>query len=630
MFRKLIILAILAFAPTASLAKDDAVLLCNGKYALAQEMLDAAYGKYGTIYTGGSDGSHGSYNGNDVGATIDLWRLWRGLPDLRFRDAHTFDYRSDWGWDFSGFGRTAEDFAIILRIAERPQATGLSEVYRFITARFLNSLVSAGSGPGWWLAPDSEDATERQKLAIAVATPGSLMEWLLVMQADSDTPDSMAWVKRGDWMMGRRVPRGLDTPQSLLRNLVSDRIHTQAGLEWQVAAMVTPAEYAVSAVRFYEVYKSRGAFGEVELEALQYLPIEMRRNAMANLAMQAVWRIGLFPRSAEDASARLEGLAALSPSPEFSSWLFVGRAWTAGSVDELIAFHDGAHLDVRSVDTLNLLALDDLAAFADKVPLPEEQHRMLVTVVATRAFVLGRLDLSRQYLTKLQGLMPDYQVPIQEALAGPGDDEVQVARAFLALPRPTVRLSAYENKRVGYFASELNGYFRDIDLPLRMVSAAILNGDLRSWMEAPPKLNGWSLVRRAQRRGRVYDDRDEQPFIPDEWQRDPGFPFLKLIAWDELGQLGTCHGLTNRLSEVLVNWVDRNSDNWVERLVIDDSAFPGILRRIVVLNRLSPGALINGKPAGQRAFALLKDRYPDSGDALATPYWFYEDQGCKE
>ena len=27
--------------------------LCGGKYALAQEILDAAHGKYGTIYSGG-------------------------------------------------------------------------------------------------------------------------------------------------------------------------------------------------------------------------------------------------------------------------------------------------------------------------------------------------------------------------------------------------------------------------------------------------------------------------------------------------------------------------------------------------------------------------------------------------
>jgi hypothetical protein len=92
----------------------------------------------------------------------------------------------------------------------------------------------------------------------------------------------------------------------------------------------------------YEGYKRNGQFGEVTLEALQYLPEEMRRNAMATLASQAVWRIGRRPLSAEDASARLEGLAARSPSPEFSTWLFGGRAWTAGSVKELIAFHGGA------------------------------------------------------------------------------------------------------------------------------------------------------------------------------------------------------------------------------------------------------------------------------------------------
>jgi hypothetical protein len=471
------------------------------------------------------------------------------------------------------------------------------------------------------------------------------------MQADSDTPDAVGWVKRSDWIMGRRARWGVDTPKSLLTSLVSERAHARLGLEWQVAAIVTdglseegdslyaglilncdltPEEYAVSAVRLYEVYKKQGLYHEVALEALQYLPKEMRQNAMANLAMQAVWRIGIGQRQSDDAGPRLAGMAALSPSPEFFNWLFVGRAWTAGSIDKLIAFHDGTKLDERSVDTLNLLALDDLVAFADQATLPEEQRRMLMTVLATRAFVLGRLDLSRQYLTELKKLMPDYRAVMQAALAGPGGDEVQVARAILALPRPTVRLRAYENERTGNFGSQFGSYFRDIDLPLRMVSAAVLNRDYRSWMKAPQYPDWWSVQRRAQRRGRVYDDRDERPFIAEEWQRFGGFPFLKLIAWDELSQLDACHGLTNRLSEVLVGWVDGNSDNWLERLMIDDSTYPGVLRRVVILNRLSPGALIDGKPAGQRAFALLQEHYPESTEAQATRYWYYEDQGCRE
>jgi competence protein ComGC len=55
MLRLLLFVSGLFLLALPAVAHDGDRLLCDGKYAAAQDMLDAAYGKYGTIYTGDPD-----------------------------------------------------------------------------------------------------------------------------------------------------------------------------------------------------------------------------------------------------------------------------------------------------------------------------------------------------------------------------------------------------------------------------------------------------------------------------------------------------------------------------------------------------------------------------------------------
>jgi hypothetical protein len=636
--RLLGLLALLLILPLSAMAQG----LCNGRYKLAEEMLDAAYGRFGTIYTGGPGSS---YSGADIGPTIDLYRLWHGLPDLRFRDAQEFDYTRDWGRDFGGFGDTADDLALILRIASRPQAKGLTEEFRYVTARYLNTMVDAGSGPGWWLAPGPSDQSDRQKLVMAAATPGSLMEWLLVMMALSDTPQAVAWVNDGAWATSTRDHYDMRSPFAQVRTLVANRRASEPGLEWQVAAHIvkggpgdfshavqtctaTNAEYAADAVAGFHRLEGRATHPDRAI--LTTLPDKMRNLALGHLAMVAVRDLGRAP---DDPANRevLDWIATNSPSPDFTAWLNVGRVWAAQNMAEVIALLGDAPLDRRTIDTLNLLSLHDLTLFADQAKLPADQQGMVMTVVATRAFVLGDQVMARRHLSTLAPLMPDYTAVISAALNGPGGAEVQNARALLALPRPTVWLRSYDNDDMQYAQ---NAYrFSAINLPLRFVSAGVLNRDLASWMLEPfmesRRYWGWSGADRARRRGRVYHDPYARPFIPDDFEYDAGYPFLRLIAWDELGRLDLCHGLTQRLSAVLIHWVDQDSASWLKRLLTDQTTFPEVLRRVIVLNKVAPGALVDGRPAGQRAFALLSSRFADTPAGQATKYWYHTDQGCQ-
>ena len=70
--------------------------LCHEKYSDVAQMIDATYEKYGTLYSGGEHW----HQLDHVGATVDLYRLWRGLPDLKLRnlariiDAHPEDLKT--------------------------------------------------------------------------------------------------------------------------------------------------------------------------------------------------------------------------------------------------------------------------------------------------------------------------------------------------------------------------------------------------------------------------------------------------------------------------------------------------------------------------------------------------------
>jgi hypothetical protein len=241
--------------------------------------------------------------------------------------------------------------------------------------------------------------------------------------------------------------------------------------------------------------------------------------------------------------------------------------------------------------------------------------------------------MTRRYLIALQALQPDYAKVTQNALNGPGGPEVQNVRALLALPYPTVWLRSLNYEETNSYDGNYDFHFHRLDLPLRFSSAGVLNRDLRQWLAYPFSENhpfgAYEPARRARLRGRVYIGQDEAPLVPDDWESDAGLSFLRLIAWDELAQLGVCHGLTNRLSTVLVDWIDTNSDTWVERMLVDTSEYPALLRRVIFLNKRSSGGLIEGRPAGQRAFALLSTRFPDSREAVATKYWYFDDKGCR-
>jgi hypothetical protein len=79
----------------------------------------------------------------------------------------------------------------------------------------------------------------------------------------------------------------------------------------------------------------------------------------------------------------------------------------------------------------------------------------------------------------------------------------------------------------------------------------------------------------------------------------PGVPFGRLAAMDELVLLGPESGLTQRLSEIIIDWADKGSDEWDEILAAQATPMAEALARIVRLNRYRNAGEVDGMFARQ-------------------------------
>lgn len=582
---------------------------CGSRFDAAEQMLDMAFVLYGTLYAGGSDELYGQAV-SGMGADIDLWRLWNGLADLRFRDAKAFKPWEDWGADFTRFGTQPQDLNWLLHVAGRAGDGEMPLLYRYVAARFLNSLIGAGEGPGWWAAPTPGASFPMAGAVLAEAKPGSLMEWLLVIQSQSDHANAVnwaSWAREPQWRWDYEM-----------QALVRERQGGAAAQAWAAAAALigardvavpevdcteTPAEHALRAVQAWGALARRHY--DPDLDLLDALPSGMRRQAMQHLAEAALLRV-----QGSDAAPRLlADLAARSPDARFAAWLSVGRSVLAPDLPSLIAAQTPGESHPFMAPFLNALSLDALTVFEAQVVLPPERHWQILRAIAARAFVLGRLPEARVALERMVQVDP----AIGPALRGPGGDAVQVARALMAMRTPTVWI---DGPGWGW---EPGDSWASYDLSRVAQGSGALDEALGWWAR------DWNAEERAGRRGRRTADAPEPVFSLTGVGRYDR-PFARLVALDELGRFGRCNGLLFHLNAVLIPWA-KAQDAWWRFADREDAA--GVLRQLVQMNRWRPGVTLGGKPAAQVAFGILKGRFGDTAAAEPVRFWHFTDIGCR-
>ncbi len=626
--------------------------MCSGRYAGAADMLNAAYGKYGTLYAGGD---HFHIRDN-VGATLDLWRLWNGLPDLKLREPGRFTpgWQNDPLLPGGTFSAQMRDDQInrAVQIVNTPTPPDLSDLQRYTISAVLDLATVAGQDPGWWHDPGAiATMPEGAQRSARRATTEPLITWLYLLQDASMAPWEPVWHRATpqdaapamqDDAAAFAAPQSPANPAAFAAATAALTAYSPDAAPLPLtrpvhACTATPAEYALWSVEVLEGL--RASHGGRFADLITYLPTKMRAIAATQMALSAVY--GADHRTLAQRRAVLDWAASFVPEPEVRAWLDTGRIYLAGSVSDLIRVTADAPLDARTLRALNVLSASDLRQFVEAQTRPSAQMQPLLSALAAREFVLGDLTAARHHLTLL-ATAPNPPLPeVTAALSSRGPEEVRVARALLALDAPSVWLRTAPT----YHLWDANIAVRNAgthlaDLPVEFQYAGFLDRDLNAWLlqdhDAYRGMHGYTIAAldRMKSRGQLSRPGASWPqtaltFRPSSPTAEMAFPFATLIAAAELDGLGPCDGLTKKLSSVLLDWADQGSTSWLGRHLLDHTAYAETLRRIILLNKRNPGVLVDGKPAGQRAYALLTTRFPATQAARSTKYWFYTAQGCQ-
>lgn len=637
--------------------------LCNGRYTVAEEILDATYGPFGTLYPGGGRAGPGH-----IGGLIDLYRLLADLPDLKFSEHFSNTYRQPpyhfpdefpayyftWFSELDNEGkREALDFAI--HTATRHSDVSLSKQTRIITRTYLNRMTLAGP-PGWWLTPEATERHARSssfpdgiRIIGDAARTEPFLDWVQYALAQSQIPSSVVWRYRPrpshqdemtaalrETLEEKARHYGTREWNALLSAFTGQRGQQQSQLSRVLKCTASDADYAFEMIVAYENLrrdwdpaKQWGMAPRRASETFQTLaalPEKMATHAIQNMVLLTLETANGY-RDKSAARQTLADLAAHTDDARFKSWINVARSYLAASFEEILEIHRDTPIDARTFRLLNLFPVAELQQFAELVSDRPEEETIFLQAIAARQFALGNSEAAQTALDRLAEINPDITQEIQYQ----GPLEVRVALRLMDLDRPSVWLRSAATHHIHDFGLTLRmrtkaGY----DLTLEFQTASFLNRDYASYMlQGGPSYSSTPAIFRAYRRHLDLQPPELMPFIPTGPVYGDGFPVLRLVAWDEVHRLSVCSGLSQKLSEAIIYWAREGTDTLWERYLAPREDMANALARVIRMGRHASGALVDGRPAGQVAMQLLQTRFANTDAAKTTRYWYFEDQGCR-
>ncbi|MBF0324722.1 MAG: hypothetical protein HQL42_06570 [Alphaproteobacteria bacterium] len=616
---------------------------CDGRYQAAAAMIDGAISRYDTVYSGGSHW----HRLDHVGATLDLYRLWRGLPDLGMRGLEGDDQFEN-PFDTDSW---AEAIAEAVELVENDPSGSSSEPERLKAAIVLDLATSVRRPADWWRAPDdAANPTVVQYTVARLAAERPLLDWLQTIITASDTPWSLAW----------HLDHGGQDHAAEYERLIADALDKYMagrGIEWAVAAQLfwhqgtahadalgriakdiedkvlkcaaSPAEYAAHAAGASVAGRYTGI--ALDRERMAVLPWSVQSVLARNAAMMAMARGG-----AVEAREVLERLVGITSEPGFQGWLNVARTYMADSVDTLIEIHRGHEPDTKSIRALNVLSVGDLLRLVRSEAFSGQAEIDILKGTVARLVALGRAGEARALLPRLTEKMVAIgdMTPIGVGTSSLPDD-VAMALAVSRHPglSPWIRgvgSHRYRYVDVGiYYFDEHGGRA----LPSAFSNGDAIQGDFETWLLLPQKwyrfqgMRGitWDAMERAhasRTRRQKNDETISPPAIFPPPPDQSSFGLARLAALDEIGQLQGERRLIRQVSLSLLRWADSQSGTWFKALLSNRDLVAEALHRVVMLNRYESGGDIDGVPLGKRAFKLLHKRFPRSDWAKKTPHWY--------
>ncbi|WP_341368254.1 hypothetical protein [Yoonia sp. BS5-3] len=631
--------------------------VCDGRYAAPAALIDAAYSKYGTLYSGGM-------NYESLGPTLSLYRLMMGLPDAGLMEP------ADRGLAFLDPPPTSVSAVLARSLARMrdPDFRKVTPEGQTDSEVLLNVYTTIGPFPGWWLTPDAPHLTETERV-IALFAHDDVLDWLLTIQAASARPHTISWGLQSGFRDGRSAAmRGLlvhalqryqdktSLPWLLaVMHMREDRRHmaylspelrtvfSQAeahvsALGTQVGACdATDAEYAAFAIARYEQERFAIASWRAEphaVDTLHYLPAILRQQAAVELAKIEIsglyygWNPMWSHLSADD-------LRRLADDPRFDSWLNAGASYRAGSVGALVDINADVPLHRDTIRLLNVLSADDLLHFARQRDAYPDEQRGLTTAAFLRLVALGRDDDAAEIVPEIMSLWPRRQELLEAAWARDGTLGYRLVMVALSLPAPRVVIALADDIPLQTNGDSFWTSARvSRDLPLSIRTGAFLTADFRNWMGSVGTISwmGYRVKQRAYRRGMTLPDPLTGKFTPlpetlGLYHRDH-LGLAGFAAWDELAQLGPQSGLANRIGREIIANARAQTSSW-RRFFADQEALAQELEMVIWQGRRMIHGDMEGRPLGQVAFALLHDRLGQTGTAQRVRYWYICRERCE-
>ncbi|MBD9504196.1 hypothetical protein IB256_25670 [Pseudomonas sp. PDM17] len=604
---------------------------CSGQYSNTREMVEAALRKYDTLYSGG-DHWHGI---DDVGATLDLYRLWRDLPDWHLRELQL-------GWQYV---LPPEDEPVLSEqhqwIAEQVDGSPLQPEQKFDAIVGLDLAGRISKPVDSWLS-DADSYSPQ-------------WTWLQLVMNASDAPWAIVphLMQAGD----PRLPAF-----ARLKDLAWKRYEKTGGIAWAVAAqaLLPIGETDAKAAGLFQLWQSRvercsasqseyaawavtaptrwvasrmGAEQISDLSLLfQQLPVSAQRMVIRNWSWATLLASFDPPTWPDDSAARLEaiaGVARLSPV-DLSPWVNVARTYLASTLEELITIHRDNKVEAKSARAFNLLSAANLARLAETPALTPEMRKALVMTAFARHVALGNVEQAMHLLPLLQQVAPEQAPAIDLRLGQALPQQIRLELIALDNPQMSTWLVTADVNEDDVAIEQRNSRPRR-DLPRELAYSMAIEQDLQAWLLLPQKwdrfLGMHGYVLGALDRNYASTSRTKPAAVvpPVLFRMSPDSPddhLGRLVAWDEMPRLVEGNGLSHTISRDIVEWVDSESDSWLKRLLIDQELMAQALGQVVRLNRGEAGGMLGQQPSGQVAFQLLHRRFPNSEAAKRTPYWY--------
>ena len=666
---------LLFLSPLAASAKnattpDPENTVCNGRYAAASEILQAM--KYGTLYSGG-DHFHVL---DDVGQTVDMYRLWRGLPDWHLRAAGgdgTDEYLKSGG---------SVSFDWLLGNAP---ASGKSPAETSATVCTLDRKAAVTRPADAWL--DDKETARLSPLEL----------WLRFIMAASDAPWANIPIFRMDYALGGDFLR--------LRDETLRRYQGGEGIEWAVAAQLLdpirssqPQEAdGIWGIKFSEKTAALDKiFADWQTKVLSCAATPQEYAAWAAVApyrKPATEQIQAYRRFLPDILFRqwaeywsrwsVEGIllttltkrdwdrldvnlitniASYIDDPDQLSWFDAGLSFflvrpgpsfIEKDMAKLLTHYKGRRIHPITAARFNMLSPEHLLRLAREGELSKDMQCGLLGSAFARYVTDGQNAKAFPLIEEIFPCFPDETRKRLAAIVH-RDVPLNVKNALFSLYAPLVSTwFFYDDMTGGQSSGSYSGthdeaqqianrafdtmtatetvsdYAVKRDLPRRFVSGEKFTRDKGEWLLHP---DYWGLFWGMHGYSVDFMDRiarNDGQYLREGVRQGRSIPAVPAIPPEnteaDLARYGGGNGFSHALSVTIIRWAEAEEKKWFRkwfRSAQEKAEMAEALARVVRMNRYNDGGILDGKPVSQRAFWLLHRYYPDSEAAKSTRYWY--------